>query len=72
MEAISAGVVVGLFHAISQKLLPFTEWETERYGNLLNNNVVVCDVMTELRSYIAKHDRHYSPRETTLVSKFRF
>ena len=55
METTPVGVIVGLFHAISQKLPAFTEWETRRHGQLLNNNVAVCDAMTEMREHITKH-----------------
>jgi hypothetical protein len=55
METTPVGVIVGLFHAISQKLPAFTEWETRRHGQLLNNNVAVCDAMTEMRAHVTKH-----------------
>lgn len=55
METTPVGVIVGLFHAISQKLPAFTEWETRRHGQLLNNNVAVCDAMTEMRAHVSKH-----------------
>lgn len=58
METTPVGVIVGLFHAISQKLPAFTEWETRRHGQLLNNNVAVCDAMTEMRSHVSKHGKH--------------
>jgi hypothetical protein len=68
METTPVGVIVGLFHAISQKLPAFTDWETRRHGQLLNNNVAVCDAMTEMRAHITKHgafvpdspDLHYT------------
>jgi hypothetical protein len=55
METTPVGVIVGLFHAISQKLPAFTEWETSRHGHLLNNNAAVCEAMTEMRSHVRKH-----------------
>lgn len=55
METIPVGVIVGLFHAISQKLPSFTEWDTRRHGQLLNNNPAVCEAMTEVRSHVLKH-----------------
>lgn len=55
METTPVGVIVGLFHAISQKLPAFTEWETSRHGHLLNNNVAVCDAMTEMKAHVKKH-----------------
>lgn len=57
METTPVGVIVGLFHAISQKLPAFTEWETRRHGQLLNNNPAVCDAMTEMREHITKHGK---------------
>lgn len=57
METTPVGVIVGLFHAISQKLPAFTEWETRRHGQLLNNNVAVCEAMTEMRDHITKHGK---------------
>lgn len=55
METIPVGVIVGLFHAISQKLPSFTEWDTRRHGQLLNNNPAVCEAMTEVRQHVLKH-----------------
>jgi hypothetical protein len=55
METTPVGVIVGLFHAISQKLPSFTEWDTRRHGQLLNNNVAVCDAMTEMKDHVIKH-----------------
>jgi hypothetical protein len=60
METTPVGVIVGLFHAISQKLPAFTEWETSRHGHLLNNNAAVCDAMTEMRSHVRKHGEYTS------------
>lgn len=57
METTPVGVIVGLFHAISQKLPSFTEWETRRHGQLLNNNVAVCEAMTEMREHVTKHGK---------------
>jgi hypothetical protein len=57
METVPVGVIVGLFHAISQKLPAFTEWDTRRHGQLLNNNPAVCDAMTEVRQHVIKHGK---------------
>jgi hypothetical protein len=62
METTPVGVIVGLFHAISQKLPAFTEWETARHGHLLNNNAAVCDAMTEMRSHVRKHEPYLRTR----------
>ena len=57
METTPVGVIVGLFHAISQKLPAFTDWDTRRHGQLLNNNVAVCEAMTEMRGHVTKHGK---------------
>ncbi|CAG8957239.1 hypothetical protein HYFRA_00009441 [Hymenoscyphus fraxineus] len=62
METTPVGVIVGLFHAISQKLPSFTEWETRRHGQLLNNNVAVCEAMTEMRGHVTKHEDYLKTR----------
>ncbi|RDL39598.1 uncharacterized protein BP5553_03938 [Venustampulla echinocandica] len=62
METTPVGVIVGLFHAISQKLPAFTEWETRRHGQLLNNNVAVCEAMTEMREHVTKHETYLRKR----------
>jgi hypothetical protein len=59
METTPVGVIVGLFHAISQKLPAFTEWDTARHGHLLNDNPAVCDAMTEMRQHVRKHGKCY-------------
>lgn len=58
METTPVGVIVGLFHAISQKLPTFTEWDTAQHGALLHNNVAVCEAMTEVRQHVLKHGKH--------------
>jgi hypothetical protein len=59
METTPVGVIVGLFHAISQKLPSFTEWDTRRHGQLLNNNVAVCEAMTEMKDHVTKHGKYF-------------
>ena len=60
METTPVGVIVGLFHAISQKLPAFTEWDTRRHGQILNNNPAVCEAMTEVRQHVTKHGKQFS------------
>ena len=55
METTPVGVIVGLFHAISQKLPAFTDWDTQQHGHLLHNNTSVCEAMTEVRQHVVKH-----------------
>lgn len=55
METTPVGVIVGLFHAISQKLPAFTDWDTRKHGHLLHNNTAVCEAMTEVRQHVVKH-----------------
>ncbi|KAG9247262.1 hypothetical protein BJ878DRAFT_532690 [Calycina marina] len=62
METTPVGVVVGLFHAISQKLPAMTEWDTRRHGQLLNNNVAVCEAMTEMRGHVTEHESYLRTR----------
>lgn len=64
METTPVGVIVGLFHAISQKLPAFTDWDTRRHGQLLNNNVAVCDAMTEMREHVTKHGKFHLFNQT--------
>ena len=54
---VSLPVIVGLFHAISQKLPAFSDWETRKHGQLLNNNAAVCEAMTEMRAHVSKHGK---------------
>ncbi|KZZ87388.1 C6 finger domain-containing protein [Moelleriella libera RCEF 2490] len=62
METTPVGVIVGLFHAISQKLPAFTDWDTRQHGQLLHNNVSVCEAMTEVRQHVIKHGEYIMPR----------
>ncbi|CAK7226216.1 hypothetical protein SBRCBS47491_006155 [Sporothrix bragantina] len=63
MEATPVGVIVGLFHAISQKMPSFTDWDTEKHGQVLNNNEAVCTAMTEMREHILKHETYLRERQ---------
>ncbi|KAG7101373.1 hypothetical protein HYQ44_019034 [Verticillium longisporum] len=62
METTPVGVIVGLFHAISQKLPAFTEWDTAKHGHILNNNTAVCEAMTEVREHVRKHEDYLRAR----------
>jgi len=72
MEAIPVGVIVGLFHAISQKLPSFSEWDTRRHGPLLNNNTAVCDAMTEVRQHVIKHESYLRTRSDAQFDRYDF
>ncbi|EON99860.1 putative c6 finger domain-containing protein [Phaeoacremonium minimum UCRPA7] len=72
METTPVGVIVGLFHAISQKLPCFTEWDTRRHGQLLNNNVAVCDAMTEVRQHVIKHESYLRTRPESKFDRYDF
>lgn len=72
MESIPVGVIIGLFHAISQKLPSFTEWDTVHHGQLLNNNRAVCGVMSEMRSHIIKHEDYLRTRSDTQFNPHDF
>ncbi|KAK4453894.1 hypothetical protein QBC34DRAFT_173119 [Podospora aff. communis PSN243] len=72
METVPVGVIVGLFHAISQKLPSFTEWDTRRHGQILNNNPAVCDAMTEMRQHIIKHESFLRTRQDTKFDRYDF
>ncbi|TQS33207.1 hypothetical protein Golomagni_06456 [Golovinomyces magnicellulatus] len=65
VETTPVGVIVGLFHAISQKLPTFTEWDTAQHGALLHNNVAVCEAMTEVRQHVLKHESYLRTRKET-------
>lgn len=57
METTPVGVIVGLFQAISQKLPPFTEWDSQKHHQLLNSNADVCNTMTEVRQHVTQHGK---------------
>lgn len=58
MENVPVGVIVGLFCAISTKLPSFLEWDTRKHSHVLQNNMAVCNVMTEVRKNVEKHGKH--------------
>lgn len=66
MEATPVGVIVGLFQAISQKLPDFIEWDTRRHGHLLNNNIAICEALTEVRQHVTKHGKHLPSLQSLL------
>lgn len=59
METTPVGVIVGLFQAISQKLPPFTEWDSQKHHQLLYSNPDVCNTMTEVRQHVEQHGKIY-------------
>ena len=68
METTPVGVIVGLFQAISQKLPPFTDWETQKHHHLLNSNPDVCNTMTEVRQHVTQHGRKHLSRLCLMVT----
>ncbi|KAI0113243.1 hypothetical protein F4814DRAFT_340477 [Daldinia grandis] len=72
MESTPVGVITGLFHAISQKLPALIDWDTERHGHLLNNNVAVCEAMTEVRQHVLKHETYLRTRHTSKFDRYDF
>ena len=55
MESIPVKVVVGLFHAISQKLPALQEWDTRKHHVALNSNQAICDALTQVRQHVTRH-----------------
>ncbi|KAI1402702.1 hypothetical protein F4819DRAFT_267992 [Hypoxylon fuscum] len=72
MESTPVGVITGLFHAISQKLPALIDWDTERHGHLLQNNVAVCEAMTEVRQHVLKHESYLRTRNTSKFDRYDF
>ncbi|KAG5978170.1 hypothetical protein E4U55_006326 [Claviceps digitariae] len=72
METTPVGVIVGLFHAISQKLPAFTDWDTRQHGHLLHNNVSVCEALTEVRQHVIKHESYLRTRKETTFDPYNF
>ncbi|KAM5380258.1 hypothetical protein ACJZ2D_003540 [Fusarium nematophilum] len=72
METTPVGVIVGLFHAISQKLPAFTDWDTRKHGHLLHNNVSVCEAMTEVRQHVIKHEAYLRTRKESKFDRYDF
>ncbi|KAJ5726737.1 uncharacterized protein N7483_008094 [Penicillium malachiteum] len=62
METTPVGVIVGLFQAISQKLPPFTEWDSQKHHHLLYSNPDVCNTMTEVRQHVEQHENYLRSR----------
>ncbi|KAF2400694.1 hypothetical protein EJ06DRAFT_476810 [Trichodelitschia bisporula] len=62
MESVPVGVIVGLFSAISTKLPSFLEWDTRKHSHVLNNNLAVCDAMTEIRGHVEKYETYLRGR----------
>ncbi|KAL4722266.1 hypothetical protein ACLX1H_010615 [Fusarium chlamydosporum] len=72
METTPVGVIVGLFHAISQKLPAFTDWDTRKHGHLLHNNTSVCEAMTEVRQHVIKHEAYLRTRKESKFDRYDF
>jgi hypothetical protein len=69
METTPVGVIVGLFHAISQKVPAFTDWDTRKHGHILFDNVAACDAMTDMRTHILNHGKlEYSATYNILLT----
>ncbi|OQD65783.1 hypothetical protein PENPOL_c005G02719 [Penicillium polonicum] len=72
METTPVGVIVGLFQAISQKLPPFTEWDSQKHHQLLYSNPDVCNTMTEVRQHVEQHETYLRSRTGTKFNRGDF
>ncbi|KAI1327364.1 hypothetical protein F5Y16DRAFT_399360 [Xylariaceae sp. FL0255] len=72
MESTPVGVITGLFHAISQKLPALMDWDTQRHGQILNNNIAVCEAMTEVRQHVLKHETYLRQRTNSKFDRYDF
>lgn len=72
METTPVGVIIGLFHAISQKLPSFIDWDTRKHGHLLHNNTSVCEAMTEVREHVIKHETYLRTRKESKFDRYDF
>ncbi|KAJ5221493.1 uncharacterized protein N7469_010380 [Penicillium citrinum] len=72
METTPVGVIVGLFQAISQKLPPFTEWDSQQHHQLLYSNPDVCNTMTEVRQHVEQHESYLRGRSGTKFNRDDF
>ncbi|KAJ5368730.1 uncharacterized protein N7496_008490 [Penicillium cataractarum] len=72
METTPVGVIVGLFQAISQKLPPFTEWDSQKHHHLLYSNPDVCNTMTEVRQHVEQHESYLRGRSGTQFDRGDF
>ncbi|KAJ5899748.1 hypothetical protein N7495_004492 [Penicillium taxi] len=72
METTPVGVIVGLFQAISQKLPPFTEWDSQKHHQLLYSNPDVCNTMTEVRQHVEQHEKYLRSRTATKFNRHDF
>ncbi|KAL2137951.1 hypothetical protein VTI28DRAFT_7771 [Corynascus sepedonium] len=62
MEMGPVRAIVSHFHVISQNLAPFTEWDTQWPGQLLNNDPAVYEAMTQVQKYVVKHEAYLRTR----------
>ncbi|KAL9105482.1 MAG: hypothetical protein Q9227_009362 [Pyrenula ochraceoflavens] len=62
MEQTPVGVIVGLFHAISQKLPAFSEWDSTQHHHLLNSNNDVCNTMNEVKDHVNRYENYLRGR----------
>ncbi|KAJ5619733.1 hypothetical protein N7510_003717 [Penicillium lagena] len=72
METTPVGVIVGLFQAISQKLPPFTDWDTQKHHQLLYSNPDVCNTMTEVRQHVEQHQSYLRGRSNSKFNRGDF
>ncbi|KAI1337035.1 hypothetical protein F5Y15DRAFT_392123 [Xylariaceae sp. FL0016] len=72
MESTPVGVITGLFHAISQKLPALMDWDSARHGHVLNNNVAVCEAMTEVRQHVLKRESYLRTRNQSKFDRYDF
>ncbi|EME44853.1 hypothetical protein DOTSEDRAFT_70793 [Dothistroma septosporum NZE10] len=72
METTPVGVIIGLFQAISTKLPGLQEWDTKKHSHLLNNNLAVCDALTEVRGHINKHEKYLRERQSAKFDRDDF
>ncbi|MCJ1313376.1 hypothetical protein MMC25_007054 [Agyrium rufum] len=72
LETTPVGVVVGLFHAISQKMPTFGEWDTRKHQHSMGENMAACDALTEVRSHLNKYEGYLKRRRDAEYDRNNF
>ena len=59
MQITAVPTIIGRFHATSQRIPKFSDWDTSQHGHLFNSDKATCEMMTEMRVNVRAHRMYF-------------
>lgn len=58
-ESLALPTIISLFHARTQRIPEFSDWDTSKHHHRLGKCLTTCETMTEMRANIREHRTYF-------------